>query len=295
MTSITRKKSGINLFTVCNYVLLCGFALMIMLPFLIMVSTSMVSQAEAVSRTLILFPQKFDFNAYKHILIRSDRLLKAYSVTLFRVTVGVAFNIFFTATYAFVISRRKLPYIGFFTYLVFLPIVITPGLIPTFLVVRFSGLYNTLWALIVPAAINPFWLLIMRNFFYTIPEELEESAVLDGASPWQVLWHLFLPLSLPSLATISLFYAVWHWNQWFDALLYITNQGLHPVQNILREIMQNAMTSTSSTEVLSLDALPPSESIQSAVIIVTTLPIVLVYPFIQKYFVKGALVGAVKG
>jgi len=156
---------------------------------------------------------------------------------------------------------------------------------------------NSLWALILPVACNTWNLLIMRNFFYQIPRELEEAAYIDGAKVRTILLRIILPLSIPSIATIGLFYAVSHWNAWFDAVLYINDRKLLPMQNILRNIVASANTfdDLDSQTLADLDAAPPAQSTKSAVIIISTLPILVVYPFIQKYFVKGVMVGSIKG
>ena len=171
------------------------------------------------------------------------------------------------------------------------------GMVPTYMVVKWTGLMNSLWALIVPSLINTWNMFMMRNFFYAIPESMIESAQLDGANPLQVLTRIVLPCSLASIATIGLFYAVGHWNAWFDAVLYLTDNKLLPMQNILRNIVSSAnLSDLDATAMMSADYVkPPAESLKSATIIVSTVPILIVYPFIQKYFVRGVMVGSVKG
>ena len=165
------------------------------------------------------------------------------------------------------------------------------------MMVKWTGLINTRWALILPSLIGTWNMFMMRNFFYAIPESLIESAELDGANQWQILTRIVLPCSLASIATILLFYAVGHWNSWFDALLYISDNKLLPMQNLLRNIIAASnMSDLDASAMLTADYVrPPAESIKSATIVVTTLPILVVYPFIQKYFVKGVMVGSIKG
>ena len=171
------------------------------------------------------------------------------------------------------------------------------GLIPTFILVKGLGLIDSRWSMVLPCLVNTWNLLIMRNFFYAIPKSLEEAAVIDGANDVQILTKVVLPLSKASIATIGLFYAVSHWNAWFDAMLYINKTPLLPMQNILRNIITAASSigDLGAEAYNSLDVVPPSQSIRAATIVITTLPILVVYPFVQKYFVKGVMVGSVKG
>lgn len=293
--SISRGERLFNGFNVTFMVLLSS---VFVIPFIVVASTSIVGAAEAARRGgLVFIPETVDFGAYRAIFAQGSAIVRAYGVTLFRVVVGTAMNLLFTAPFAYALSKRSVPGRTPITMFVFFTILFHGGLIPTFLVVRNLGLYNTYWALIIPELVNAWWMLIMRNFFYTIPESLEESALIDGASPPTVLLKVVLPLSMPVLTTIGLFYAVWHWNSWFDANIYIPDIRRMPVQNILRRILINA------TEVINddpemlyeMDAPPPPDAIKAAVIMVATVPILFVYPFIQKYFVKGVLLGSVKG
>ena len=293
--SISRGERIFNGVNVAFMVLLSS---VFIIPFVVVTSTSMVGAGEAARRGgLVLIPESVDFGAYRAIFAQGSAIVRAYGVTLFRVVVGTAMNLLFTAPFAYALSKRSVPGRKPITMFVFFTILFHGGLIPTFLVVRNLGLYNTYWALIIPELVNAWWMLIMRNFFYTIPESLEESALIDGANPVTVLLKVVLPLSMPVLTTIGLFYAVWHWNSWFDANIYIPDIRRMPVQNILRRILINA------TEVINddpemlyeMDAPPPPDAIKAAVIMVATVPILFVYPFIQKYFVKGVLLGSVKG
>ena len=162
------------------------------------------------------------------------------------------------------------------------------------MLVNSLGWFNSYAALIIPTLVNAWWMLLLRNFFMEIPPSLEESASIDGASPLRILIQIILPLSLPSLMTIGLFYAVWHWNQWFDAFIFITDQNKMPLQNILREIVFS--TSLTNANLVRLDAAGiPSEKLKNVTIMVSTVPFLCIYPFIQKYFVKGVMVGSVKG
>lgn len=202
-----------------------------------------------------------------------------------------------TISLAYGLSKDNLKGKTVITGFVFFTMLFSGGLIPTFILVKGLGLIDSRWAMVLPCLVNTWNLLIMRNFFYAIPKSLEEAAVIDGANDIQILTKVVLPLSKASIATIGLFYAVSHWNAWFDAMLYINKTPLLPMQNILRNIITAASSigDLGAEAYNSLDVVPPSQSIRAATIVITTLPILVVYPFVQKYFVKGVMVGSVKG
>jgi len=289
---------GEKIFEIFNYIFLTIVALCFLIPFLAVLSTSFIGFEEWARRgSFVLIPEKIDLSAYRMLLGRKSIVFNAYKVTLFRVFVGTFLNLLFTSTAAYALARRNLPGRTLLTLIVFIPMVFSGGLIPTFLLVDNLGLVNSLWALIIPGLVNPWWLLIMRNFFMAIPYELEEAAIMDGASPPLILWKVILPLSLPSIATIGLFYAVAHWNAWFDAAIYLKDQAKYPIQLVLRAILYVAQASYRGElqQMIEMEVMPPAQTLKSAMIIVCTVPILVAYPFIQKYFVKGALIGAVKG
>jgi putative aldouronate transport system permease protein len=289
---------GEKIFSVINYILLTLISLIFLIPFVSVLSTSMIGLEEWARRgAFILIPEKLDFAAYRMLLSSKSIVFNAYSVTLFRVIVGTTLNLIFTALAAYVLARRNLPGRIPLTLFVFFPMVFSGGLIPTFLLVDALGLLNSFWALIVPGLVNAWWLLIMRNFFMAIPQELEEAALIDGATPLDVLWRVILPLSMPSLATIGLFYAVWHWNSWFDAAIYLREQSKYPIQLILRSVITLGEGGYRGevNMMFESDLMPPAQTLKAAMIIVSTVPILLVYPFIQRYFVKGMLIGGIKG
>lgn len=277
------------------YVLLILVTLTFLIPFIIVLSTSFISEAEFARRGgYVLYPESISFEAYKILFGRSAVIINAYKVTLFRVIVGTAFNLLFTITMAYALAQKNMPGRIPLTIFVFITMVFNGGLIPRFLLVDALGLRNTLWSMIFPALISAWNLLIMRNFFMSLPQELFDAAVVDGASPPTILLRIVLPLSLPVIATIGLFYAVFHWNSWFDAAIYIDQSNLKPMQIILRGLLQS--TSLQGMEELAFtENPPPAASLRSALIIVSTVPVLFVYPFIQRYFVKGVMVGSVKG
>ena len=281
--------------TAIIYFLLIVVTLAFLIPFVIVLSTSFINEAEFARRGgYVLYPENISLNAYEILFGRSRVILNAYGITLFRVTVGTAFNLVFTITMAYTLAQKNLPGRIPLTIFVFITMVFTGGLIPRFLLVDAMGMRNTVWAMVFPSLISAWNLLIMRNFFMSLPEELFDAAIVDGASPPIILLRIVLPLSLPVIATIGLFYAVWHWNSWFDAAIYIDQSNLKPMQIILRSLLQS--TSMQGMEELAfIEDPPPAASLRSALIIVSTVPVLFVYPFIQRYFVKGIMIGGVKG
>lgn len=198
-----------------------------------------------------------------------------------------------TALMAYGLSRRYLYGRSFINFIVVFSMLFSGGMIPTFLVVKATGLIDSYWSLILPVAINAFNLIIMRNFFQALPDSLEESAKIDGANDFRILGSIMLPLALPSIATLSLFYGVTYWNTYTNAILYLTDSDKWPLQVLLRQIVivSSGMEGDSSA----VDIIPPAQTIKMAVIVVATLPMLIAYPFVQKHFTKGALLGAVKG
>jgi putative aldouronate transport system permease protein len=277
------------------YFSLIMLTLAFLIPFIIVLSTSFISEAEFARRGgYVLYPEGISLNAYEILFGRSRVILNAYGVTLFRVVVGTGFNLAFTITMAYALAQKDLPGRIPLTIFVFITMVFSGGLIPRFLLVDALGLRNTLWSMVFPSLISAWNLLIMRNFFMSLPEELFDAAIVDGASPPVILLRIVLPLSLPVIATIGLFYAVWHWNSWFDAAIYVDRSNLKPMQIILRGLLET--TSMQGMEELAfIEDPPPAASLRSALIIVSTVPVLFVYPFIQRYFVKGIMIGGVKG
>lgn len=290
------KKTKTDTFLIINSIILILLSFSFVFPFIVIISTSFVGAAEAAAKGgYVLIPQKLDFSAYAILLGRGSAVYRAYLVTIFRVVVGSAFNLVFTATFAYVLAQKDLLGRKAITIIVFFTMIFSGGLVPTFLLIRGIGLYNSVWSLILPLLVDTWFLLIMRNFFMEIPVSLQEAAELDGASPWVTLIKVILPLSLPAMATIGLFYAVEHWNTWLDALIYLEDVKKYPVQLILRRIILASKIDNLEHQMASMNKMPPGDTVKSAAIVVTTIPILLIYPFIQKYFVKGVMVGSIKG
>ncbi|GGF70183.1 protein LplC [Paenibacillus albidus] len=274
------------------YFILILLSLICLLPFLYVVAVSVTPESEVLRRGIVIIPETFTFLAYKEVFI-SHGIGQAYKITLFRTIVGTLLNVFFTVIAAYPLSKKYLPGRSSFLLFIVFTMMFGGGLIPTYLLIRSLGLLNSPWVLIIPTLISAFNLVIIKGFFEQLPAEIEESARVDGASELQSLWRIILPLSLPVLSTISLFYAVGHWNSYFDAIVYINDSNLMPLQVILRNILLNV--ATQSADSLANSGAVSTFAVQMAAVVVTTVPILIVYPFMQKHFTKGVLLGSVKG
>ncbi len=290
-----RNSLGENFFNFLIIIILLILTLSFLLPFIIVLSTSLISELEWAERGgHVLYPKNLSFAAYEILFGKSYVLFNAYQITFLRVTLGTFCNMIFTTSLAYALAQKDLPGRVPLTFLVFFTMIFNGGLIPHFLLVDFLNLRNTIFALFVPTLINGWYLLIMRNFFMKIPRDLVDAAIIDGASPFKILVNVVLPLSMPVIATISLFYAVYHWNEWFYASIYISENDMKPMQIILRGLLNQA-TMQGIDNISFMEEPPPAASLRSALIIFSTVPILLVYPFIQRYFIKGIMVGGVKG
>ncbi|AYB46156.1 MULTISPECIES: carbohydrate ABC transporter permease [Paenibacillus] len=284
-----------RIFDAANIVFLIFLSLMFVIPFLAVLSTSFISAEESMRRgAFVLIPERLDFAAYDVLLNRGKIILNAYQVTIFRVIVGTILNLLFTSMLAYGLARRSLPGRNALVLFIFLTMIFQGGLIPNYMLMDTLGLKDTLWVLILPSLISAWNLFILRNFFMGLPEELEESAVIDGATPLLILFKIVIPLSMPAMATIGLFYAVHHWNDWFGASIYMNDVNKMPVQVIMRNILLTGITQNEA-QLEYVSNPPPAATLKSAVIIISTLPILFAYPFLQKYFVKGVMVGSIKG
>lgn len=287
-----RKKSAEDWFV---DIIAYGFALILMisilLPFMQVITISM-SPASVVNQTgFHLFPTKFDFSGYRQIATDSN-FWRSYLNTILRTVAGTAAGVLITMLTAYPLSKTKLPYRkGIMMFVVF-TMYFSGGMIPRYLLIKELGLTNNFLVYILPCLITGFALIITRNFFMGIPEALEESAKIDGATNMQVLFKIYLPLSMPVVATISLWYCVQHWNSWMDNMLYVTKKNMYVLQYVLQTILSNGQTADMETMT---DVLVHTETMKMAALVLSLIPIVCTYPFLQKYFVKGMIVGSVKG
>ncbi|MGG4095240.1 carbohydrate ABC transporter permease [Paenibacillus lautus] len=290
----TSKSISEVLFDSANVILLCLLSIVTLYPFLYVLFASISTPAEFVQhRGILLWPKGFSLDSYR-MVFENPNIIRSYMNTIFYVVVGTTLNILMTALGAYGLSRKNVMWKSTIMMLIVMTMFFDGGLIPKYLLVKNMGLIDTYWALIIPSAMTTWNLIIMRTAFQGVPEALEESARIDGASDWTILFRIIIPLSLPVIAVMVLFYGVWHWNKWFDALIYLRDRDLFPLQLILREILIQNDTSSMMTSVGGGDRMPVGETIKYATIMVATLPILFLYPFLQKYFVKGVMIGAIK-
>ncbi|MCM3635521.1 MULTISPECIES: carbohydrate ABC transporter permease [Paenibacillus] len=291
--SSSKLNNRIEMLDVLLAILLTGFAVAIILPFLNVVAVSFVTQQEYLKSSILLFPKSFTFENYKS-LFEDGRIWTGYRTTLLLLTLGLPLNMFLTTSMAYGLSRPSFPFKRFFIYFVVLTMLFSGGIIPMYLLMKELSLINTIWSVVLVYGINSFYLIIMMNNFTTIPISLMESAKLDGAGEWRILFKIILPLSLPIIATMTLFYAVDRWNEWFNAMIFIRKGDLTVLQLALRSIVIDSQIS----QQLNISNVQTdkqfSEGLKMAAVIVSMLPIMCVFPLLQKHFVKGMLVGAIK-
>lgn len=286
-------------FRILNAIFLILLALLFLIPFWLVTTASLMPEEDIMAKGFTLWPSRLTTAAYEYLFTSSDQFIDAFKVTSLLTLVGTANTLFWTSMGAYVLSRRYLPYRNGLTMFVFITMLFNGGLIPWYLVVKSLGMVNTFFALFVPATINAWNMLIIRNFFMGLPDSLEESAKLDGANDFQVYFRIILPLSLPILATMIIYIAVGYWNEWYSALIFITDRSLYTLQLLLRQILSTttlAVTARGGRKQVTTSAgLTPSESLKMAAVMVSTVPILVIYPFLQRYFVKGLIIGSVKG
>ncbi|GAB3536793.1 carbohydrate ABC transporter permease [Arthrobacter tecti] len=273
---------------------LVAIVVVIAFPFLLVVSTSLAPQDELTANGgYVLWTNNPTLDAYRQIL-SGGAVSKAVMVSLLVTLVGTAISLGATVLAAYALSQRRLPWHRTFLGMVLLTFLFTPGMIPLYLMVKQLGLLDTYAALILPTAISAFNIVIMRGFFMTIPGELLDSAKIDGAGHWLSLTRIVLPLSRAVIAVIGLFYAVGYWNSFFNALLYLNDSSMWPLQLVLRTyVLQGSPVAQDAGAVA--DVLPPTQALQMAVVVIAIIPILCIYPFLQRHFKTGVLTGAVKG
>ncbi len=293
-----QKAVSRRVFEIFNVIFMICLSVVMLYPFIFVLSASLSGNAYVAAGQVTLLPKGFNTRAYEAVL-GYKVVWRAYGNTILYTVVGTSVNLIITMLGAYPLSRPDFYGKNVFTFFIAVTMIFSGGLIPNFLVVRSLGLYNSMWALILPGALSTMNMIIMRTFFQGIPDALEEAATIDGCSDIQILVKIILPLSIPSIMTIGMFYAVSHWNSWFSAMIYLRDSEKYPLQLVLRQIVlqnqvndllssQQGTTIEESTNLI-------AETIKYAVIMVAVIPILCVYPFIQKYFVKGTMVGSIKG
>lgn len=296
-TKKTKKLNHYTVFDWCNVIFFILLGLVMIFPFWNVFVTSVATEGEFYSTPFILWPKETTFNWYRFIF-SNDKIITSFFVTVFVTVAGTVYSLFLTTTLAYGLSKKTLPGRSFFLTLIIITMFFDGGLIPYYMLIRNMGFVNKIWVMIIPTGVNVWYFTLIKSFFNQLPASLEESAKIDGASELRIFTRIILPLSKPTLATFALFYGVAYWNLWYPAMLYITDQKLFPLQLLLRKIivqsdkpasLLQAYSQTAGTTVIF------EEGVKMATVMVATLPIVLVYPFLQKYFVKGIMLGSMKG
>lgn len=292
-----KQESGFleKLFDIAIYAILIGLVIVTLYPLLYVLFASVSNAGELIAYKGILWkPLGFSMEAYRSVM-KNPGIVAGYKNTLFIVVAGVTLNLFMTALGAYVLSRKNVMWNKVFMFMIVFTMFFHGGLIPLYLIVKNVGLLDSLWATIIPFAMSTFNLIIMRTSFMGIPEGLEESAKIDGANHFTILFRIILPLSMPVIAVMILYYAVDKWNGWFYASVFIKSRELFPLQLVLREILISNSTDSMSIGASAGERHQIGETIKYATIVVATLPVLCIYPFVQRYFVKGVMVGSLKG
>ncbi|SFS50074.1 carbohydrate ABC transporter permease [Paenibacillus sp. BC26] len=290
---VYKQSLGDRIFDCMLYIVLTLLMLTAFYPlyFIFVVSLSSIGEI-AKHGSLMFIPRGFTLEAYKSV-VENPYILRGFRNSVMFVVLGTSINMIMTIFAAYGLSRKWLMGRKVLMFLIVVTMFFSGGLIPTFIVVQKLHMYNTIWALMLPGAMSAYNMIMMRTYFQGIPESLEESARIDGAHDFQILFRVILPVSMPIIAVMILFYAVGHWNSWFSASIYLQNRELFPLQLILREILIQGRVSDFGGDTSNVAA-QVAKNLKYATIIVSTVPILLIYPFIQKYFVKGVMLGSLK-
>ncbi|HLU73868.1 MAG TPA: carbohydrate ABC transporter permease [Nonomuraea sp.] len=287
------RSPGYRVFRWINALVLTGVVIVTLYPFANIISRSFSEEQYIVTGQVNLLPRGFNLSTYK-VVISDPMFWTNYRNTVIYTVVATAIAMFLTTCYAYVLSKKHLKGRTVLIWIAVFTMIFSGGLIPQYVLVNSLGLTNTLWAIVLPNAISVFNLLVMKAFFENLPGDLEEAAAIDGLNTYGILWRIVLPLSKAVIATMVLFYSVSFWNSWFTAFLYLHEQELFPVTIYLRNLIAGATTSE-SYGLAAGDVTQAASNIQSVAIMLTVLPILAVYPFVQRYFVSGVMLGAVKG
>lgn len=291
-----RVSTSYKVFNVFNHIFLFGLAFLCVIPILNVLAMSLSSSLAIQMGRVSLWPVEINFTAYGY-LIRNEKFWQAMGITLQRILLGGTLNMFLTVAVAYPLSKSSDAFPGrtaYAWYFLF-TILFSGGLIPGFLIVKYTGLINTIWALVVPGGVQVFNIILLLNFFRQLPKEMEEAAFIDGCGHWRMLFRIYLPTSMAALATITLFTIVGHWNEWFAAIIFMRRTEMYPLQTYLQSVVISStfkVTNPADAEILRKLS---NRTISSAQIFIGMVPILLVYPFVQKYFVKGIVLGSVKG
>ncbi len=290
----SRETIGEKIFGIVNAIILIFCGIVTLFPFINIIATSFSSSRAIISNEVMLLPVEFTTEVYKR-LIEDGQLLRGLKNTVLITCVGTLLNMLVTIFTAYALSKKRLkgrkPLMTFFVF----TMIFSGGLIPTFIVIKNTGLVDTYWALWIPAIISVYNMTIMKNFFESVPSSLEEAAQIDGASDWYIMLRIYIPLSKAIVATLALFYAVYWWNNYSNVLYYITTTTKQTMTVVLMQMLDSVDESLMSGDSAIMEKSLTPEGVKAAAIICTVLPIMCVYPFVQRYFVKGVMIGSVKG
>lgn len=292
-----KKSLGMKIFTVFNYTILTLLALTCLLPMINQLAISFSSSSAVAAGDVGLFPVDFTLDSYKYMADKPE-FWKSLMVSLKRILIAVPFSMIICILAAFPLSRQdhEFPARKYYIWMFVVPMLIGGGLIPTYIVVRNTGLIDSIWALVLPYTVNVFNTILLMNFFRSLPKELEEAAYVDGATHWQVLLRIILPVSKPVLATVTLFVIVNHWNSWFDGLIYLNSPDHYPLQTYLQTqvVSANLMALESLRDIRQIGMISDRTG-KASQIFLAAVPVLMIYPFLQKYFTAGIVMGSVKG
>ena len=292
-----RRTTGEKIFNICNLIFLVIFIGIILVPVLYVIKVSLETGPKGF-HNISLIPSRPSLVFYK-MIIQKQNVTTSFMNSIRLTLIGTILSVALEAVGAYTISNRQLPGRGALTYMLIIPMMFSGGMIPSYLVVRYLGLMNTFWAMIIPTCISGWNVILIRNYYWSVPDSLRESARIDGAQEFTIFIRIILPLAMPVIAAIGMFTIVGYWNTYFSALLYIHDPRKYPFQLVLRELillisnMENQMQQAGLTQdqLMNVD----SQAVSSAMIIVSIIPIMIIYPFLQKYFVKGIMIGSIKG
>jgi putative aldouronate transport system permease protein len=290
-----RKSTGDRIVDVIIYVALGLIALSTVLPFLYVVAGSFATEKELTEKAFFIIPTQVSLNAYQYA-IRTANILRGLKNSIILTILGTVMCMLFSLSFAYPLSKMHFRGRNWIMNLVIVTMLFSGGMIPSYMVINAYGLYDTYWALVLPALINPFNMVIIKKFFTGLPVELDEASYMDGANDLQIFTRVALPLSKPVIASISLFYGVGFWNDYFNSMIYLQTAEKFPIQIQLRSIILLSSTfSDAMMDFYDMNGAPPDKAVKMACTVIATVPVLCIYPFVQKYFTKGVMVGAVKG
>lgn len=294
---MTKRK--FNVMDTVIYFIVGAFSLACLYPFIMVISGSFSSQSSILQHGYRLIPESWTLGSYEALLMNSDRIIRAYMITILVTVTGTTLSLFVNSTMGFVLSRKNTKHRKLLNLLILIPILFTGGMVPWYIVcVVYLKLRDTIQALILPMVANSWYILLIRNFFMSVPDDMYESAHIDGADVYTILFRIYYPLAKPVLATVGLFVSLAYWNDWWLGMMLVDKAVIQPLQLLLYSIISNIQflkTMNNSPEMQSLWSNVPTEGLRMAMVVITIGPIIMFYPFVQKYFVKGIMIGAVKG